>query len=122
MFGMFAGIYHWFPKFTGRVMSEFWGKVHFWLTLIFMNLVFMPMFAQGMAGMLRRMSDGGANYAAATVKDTSYALSNQIIHLNTVVSIAVWLLGGARPYIRANSTYSFAVSAGMSRHSAGLRV
>jgi heme/copper-type cytochrome/quinol oxidase subunit 1 len=33
------------------MMSEFWGKVHFWLSFIFMNLVFQPMFAQGMAGM-----------------------------------------------------------------------
>jgi cytochrome c oxidase subunit 1 len=40
--------------------------VHFWGSLVFMNLVFMPMFVQGMAGMLRRMSDGGANYSAAS--------------------------------------------------------
>ena len=46
---------------TGRLMNEFWGKVHFALSFIFMNLVFMPMFVQGMAGMLRRMYDGGAN-------------------------------------------------------------
>ena len=65
IFALFAGIYYWFPKMTGRFMNEFWGRVHFWGSLIFMNLVFMPMFAQGMAGMLRRMSDGGANYSAA---------------------------------------------------------
>ncbi|MGC3957307.1 MAG: cbb3-type cytochrome c oxidase subunit I [Verrucomicrobiota bacterium] len=63
MFGIFAGIYFWYPKLTGRFMNEFWGKVHFWGSLIFMNVVFMPMFVQGMAGMLRRMSDGGINYA-----------------------------------------------------------
>ena len=66
IFALFAGIYYWFPKMTGRMMNEFWGRVHFWGSLIFMNLVFMPMFAQGMAGMLRRMSDGGANYSAAS--------------------------------------------------------
>ncbi|MGN6644788.1 MAG: cytochrome c oxidase subunit I, partial [Verrucomicrobiota bacterium] len=65
IFALFAGIYFWFPKLTGRMMNEFWGKVHFWLSLVFMNLIFQPMFAQGMAGMLRRMSDGGANYSAA---------------------------------------------------------
>jgi len=37
------------------MMNEFWGRVHFWGSLVFMNLVFQPMFAQGMAGMLRRM-------------------------------------------------------------------
>src|SRR3989449_6799422 len=67
IFAMFAGIYYWFPKITGRMMSEFWGRVHFWGSLIFMNLIFQPMFAQGMAGMLRRMSDGGANYTMAAM-------------------------------------------------------
>ncbi|HEU5071967.1 MAG TPA: cbb3-type cytochrome c oxidase subunit I [Verrucomicrobiae bacterium] len=62
IFALFAGIYFWFPKVTGRSMNEFWGRVHFWGSLIFMNLIFMPMFSQGMGGMLRRMSDGGANY------------------------------------------------------------
>jgi len=64
IFALFAGIYYWFPKMTGRKMNEFWGRVHFWLSFIFMNLVFQPMFAQGMSGMLRRMADGGAMYSA----------------------------------------------------------
>src|SRR5438874_134330 len=63
IFALFAGIYFWFPKITGRMMSEFWGRVHSCGSLIFMNLIFQPMFAQGMAGMLRRMADGGANYS-----------------------------------------------------------
>jgi cytochrome c oxidase subunit 1 len=107
IFALFAGIYFWYPKFTGRTMNEYWGKIHFWLSLIFMNLVFMPMFAQGMAGMLRRMSDGGANYAAATVKDASYALSNTIIFFNTTISAAVWLLGLAQLPFIINFFYSF---------------
>src|SRR3982075_1578745 len=61
IFAMFAGIYYWFPKITGRMMNDMLGKIHFWASLLFMNLVFQPMFAQGMAGMLRRMADGGAN-------------------------------------------------------------
>ena len=48
IFALFAGIYFWFPKMTGRKMNEFWGRVHFWGSFIFMNIVFMPMFAQGM--------------------------------------------------------------------------
>jgi cytochrome c oxidase subunit 1 len=107
IFALFAGIYYWYPKFTGRTMSEYWGKVHFWLSLIFMNLVFMPMFAQGMAGMLRRMSDGGANYAAATVKDASYGLSDTIIFFNSTISVAVWLLGLAQLPFIINFFYSF---------------
>jgi cytochrome c oxidase subunit I len=65
IFAIFAGIYHWYPKVTGRLMSEFWGKVHFWLSLVFMNAVFMPMFIQGMAGLHRRTYDGGVTYAGA---------------------------------------------------------
>jgi cytochrome c oxidase subunit 1 len=67
IFALFAGIYFWYPKITGRLMNEFWGRVHFWGSLVFMNLVFQPMFAQGMAGMLRRMADGGANYSMPEV-------------------------------------------------------
>src|SRR5580700_4289062 len=93
IFGLFAGIYYWYPKMTGRFMSEFWGKVHFTLSFIFMNLVFQPMFAQGMAGMLRRMMDGGANYSAATVPGAIGGLSPQIMHINVLVSTAVWCLG-----------------------------
>src|SRR5436309_133629 len=65
IFALFAGVYHWYPKITGRLMNEFWGKVHFVLSLIFMNLVFQPMFGQGFAGLNRRMYDGGATYAGA---------------------------------------------------------
>src|SRR5205085_499503 len=96
IFAIFAGVYYWFPKASGRMMSEFWGKVHFWCSLLFMNLVFMPMFAQGMAGMLRRMSDGGANYSLAVVNKGGEhllgGLSDHIIYLNRVSSIAVWCL------------------------------
>ena len=78
IFGLFAGIYHWFPKVTGRHMNEFWGKVHFWGSLIFMNLIFLPMFSQGMGGMLRRMSDGGVNYL----------LAPSLLYMNTVILYA----------------------------------
>src|SRR6202035_4026555 len=60
IFGLFAGIYYWYPKMTGRFMSEFWGKVHFIGSILFMNFIFLPMFVQGLAGMNRRMYDGGA--------------------------------------------------------------
>jgi cytochrome c oxidase subunit 1 len=93
IFALFAGVYYWYPKMTGRFMSEFWGKVHFTTSFIFMNAVFQPMFAQGMAGMLRRMYDGGINYSTARVTNAIGGLSDSMIHLNSVVSIAVWCLG-----------------------------
>ncbi len=85
IFALFAGIYYWFPKMTGRRMNEFWGQIHFWGSFIFMNLVFQPMFAQGMAGMLRRMADGGANYSAAKVPDAIGGLSPRIMGLHTYI-------------------------------------
>src|SRR6202171_5704446 len=63
IFALFAGIYFWFPKATGRVMNEFWGKVHFWPSLICMNVIFLPMFLQGMLGMHRRWYEGGQGWA-----------------------------------------------------------
>jgi cytochrome c oxidase subunit 1 len=97
IFALFAGIYHWFPKITGRAMNEFWGKVHFTLSLIFMNLVFQPMFAQGFAGMNRRMYDGGATYAA---KDGIEGLPHSVLAMNVNISHAAWALGLAQlPFI-----------------------
>jgi cytochrome c oxidase subunit I len=85
IFALFAGIYFWFPKLTGRRMSEYWGKVHFWGSFLFMNVVFMPMFVQGLAGMLRRMSDGAINYSSIRVPGTGGTLSPLIIHLNSFI-------------------------------------
>src|SRR5882724_6698329 len=89
IFALFAGVYYWFPKITGRKMNEFWGRVHFWGSFVFMNLVFMPMFAQGIKGMIRRMSDGGVNYSAARVPDAIDTLPGSIMELNT------WILWAA---------------------------
>src|SRR5216117_2874009 len=84
IFALFAGIYHWFPKATGKKMNEVLGAIHFWGSFICINIVFMPMFIQGLAGMNRRMYDGGAQYAY-----------NQglPLKLNLVIGIAAWTLG-----------------------------
>jgi cytochrome c oxidase subunit 1 len=86
IFALFAGIYYWYPKVTGRFMNEFWGRVHFIGSFIFMNVVFQPMFAQGMAGMIRRMADGGVNYAQANnTAEVIGGLSKVYIDLHTVI-------------------------------------
>jgi cytochrome c oxidase subunit I len=94
IFALFAGIYFWFPKITGRMMNEFWGKVHFWLSLIFMNLVFQPMFAQGMAGLHRRMWDGGATYAGAAdpASGLSVGVPQIFIDMNKMITHAALAL------------------------------
>ncbi len=83
IFALFAGIYYWFPKITGRQMNESWGKVHFWGSLLFMNCIFMPMFVQGLAGISRRLADGGASYAHA----------QHVLGLNKMMSMSAWGLG-----------------------------
>ncbi|MCH7528142.1 MAG: cbb3-type cytochrome c oxidase subunit I [Candidatus Marinimicrobia bacterium] len=84
IFALFAGVYHWFPKITGRRMNETLGKIHFWGSFVCMNGIFMPMFAQGMAGVSRRLWDGGISYQFA--QDAGVLWSNEFI------SIAAWVL------------------------------
>src|SRR5476651_212757 len=91
IFALFAGVHYWYPKATGRMMSEFWNKVHFWPTMILMNCVFFPMFLQGMAGMHRRMYDGGATYEI---------LNKNVLHWNVFISESAWLMALAQiPFI-----------------------
>jgi cytochrome c oxidase subunit I len=56
-FGMFAGIYHWFPKMFGRFMNNTMSYIHFWVTMIGSYLIFWPMHYEGLAGMPRRYLD-----------------------------------------------------------------
>jgi len=79
IFALFAGIYHWYPKITGRIMNDFLGKLHFWPSLVGMNLIFAPMFVQGMGGFHRRWYDGGKYF-----EQTSSA-SNWITELTSNV-------------------------------------
>lgn len=89
IFGIFAGIYYWYPKVTGRRMSEFLGKLHFWPSLVFMNMVFMPMFFQGMAGVSRRLFD-----------QSQYLHGEAVQQLTVLSSWGAWLLGLAQiPFI-----------------------
>ena len=57
MFGMFAGVYHWFPKMYGRYLNNSLGYLHFWITIAGAYLIFWPMHYQGLAGMPRRYFD-----------------------------------------------------------------
>jgi cytochrome c oxidase subunit I len=83
IFGLFAGIYYWYPKATGRMMNEFLGKLHFWPSFVFMNVIFMPMFFMGLAGVSRRLYDGGQTYDFA----------KPVMHWNEVSSWGAWMLG-----------------------------
>ena len=60
---IFAGIYYWFPKMTGRMYNERLGKLHFWLTFVSFNLTFFPMHWVGLVGMPRRVADYSDRFA-----------------------------------------------------------
>lgn len=90
IFAIFAGVYHWFPKITGRYMNDTLGKIHFWPSLLLMNWIFLPMFIQGFAGVSRRLYDGGMQYAHA----------QEVFRLNVITSWAAWALAIAQlPFI-----------------------
>lgn len=86
-FGMFAGVYHWFPKMYGRFMNPLLGKIHFWGTLIGAYAVFWPMHYIGMAGVPRRYYRFD-NFDA--FKD--FAEMNQFITIAAIVVFAVQVL------------------------------
>jgi len=90
IFAFFAGLYYWYPKATGRRMNETLGKLHFWPSLVFMNGIFLPMFWIGLAGVSRRLYDGGA----------TYGFGPQVTGMISLSSWSAWLLAlGQIPFI-----------------------
>lgn len=96
IFAIFGGIYHWFPKMTGRKINTFLGHLHFWPTFILMFLIFTPMLLQGLAGVSRRLYDGGAQYAHA----------QGVLHWNVFISMAAWTLGAVQIIFVINILWS----------------
>ena len=95
IFALFAGIYHWFPKATGRQMNSLLGKLHFWPSLIFMNGIFFPMLIQGLAGVQRRLYD-----------PLQYAHAVPTQPLNVFISISTWCLGLTQIFFIVNFFWS----------------
>jgi cytochrome c oxidase subunit I len=86
-YGMFAGIYHWFPKMFGRYMNNTLGYIHFWVTFVGGYLVFWPMHYIGLAGVPRRYLD-----FSIWKSFNQFGTLNQIISIATVCVFAVGLL------------------------------
>ncbi|MBO0352096.1 cytochrome c oxidase subunit I [Phormidium pseudopriestleyi FRX01] len=96
VFGLYGGIYHWFPKMTGRMMNESLGKLHFFLTLIGFNLCFLPMHYLGLQGMPRRVAEYDPKFATVNLICT---VGSYILAVSTIPLIinAVWSwIGGAK--------------------------
>jgi cytochrome c oxidase subunit 1 len=92
LFALFAGAYYWWPKFTGKMLSEGIGQVHFWLMFIGFNLTFQPMMILGLMGMPRRIASYPEDYgwdvwnAMATAGAFTIALSILVFIINVIVS------------------------------------
>jgi cytochrome c oxidase subunit I len=96
VFGLFAGVYYWFPKMTGRMLSEGLGKVQFVLMFIGFNLTFFPMHVLGLSGMPRRIADyastAGWNELNLAASIGGFIIASSMIPF--LVNVAVSLRGG----------------------------
>ncbi|MCH7896115.1 MAG: cbb3-type cytochrome c oxidase subunit I [candidate division NC10 bacterium] len=89
IFGLFAAIYYWFPKMFGRMMNEPLGKIHFWLTFVAFNCVFIPMHILGVGGMMRRIYN-----------PTQYEFLASLQPINVFITISAIVLGLAQiPFV-----------------------
>jgi cytochrome c oxidase subunit 1 len=102
LFAIFAGIYHWFPKVTGRRLHHGLGVVHFWGSLATITAIFLPMFTLGLRGVNRRLYDAGLQYTHAQgtlgiqAHMTWAALALGVLQLPFIVNVIVSLRRGAR--------------------------
>ena len=95
IFGIFAGLHYWFPKMFGRFMSEFWGKVHFWLTFVTYNWTFFAMHIIGTRGMPRRI----ANYL-------DYQTYSGLQPMNIAITMGAFTLAAVQVIFFANFFWS----------------
>jgi cytochrome c oxidase subunit 1 len=91
MFGIFAGIHHWYPKMFGKMMSERLGVAHFWISFIAFNCTFFPMHILGLHGMPRRV----AEY-------THYSSFAEFRGINVFITYSAFVLGAAQVLLAIN--------------------
>jgi cytochrome c oxidase subunit 1 len=84
LFTIFAGVYYWFPKMTGRNFDERLGKIHFWTTFVGFNVTFGPMHLIGLQGMPRRVADYSTQFATWNL---IISLASFVIGLSTLVFV-----------------------------------
>ncbi|MEX2559557.1 MAG: cbb3-type cytochrome c oxidase subunit I [Pirellulales bacterium] len=94
-FGVFGAIYFWFPKMFGRMMNEFWGKVHFFFSFIFFNGTFYTMHILGAGGFPRRLAD-----------PYHYETFRHMLGMNQFISLCAFGMGAAQIIFAANFIYS----------------
>ena len=101
---VFAGVYYWFPKITGRMLDERWGKVNFWLTFIGFNLTFMIQHVLGMLGMPRRvftyppLPGWEAMNMISTIGAFMLAIAVLVLIFNIAISLRSGKIAGNNPW------------------------
>ncbi len=104
IFGVFAGLYYWFPKMTGRLLSERWGRWHFWLTFVGFHLTFFVQHLLGLMGMPRRvftypdLPGWGVLNLISTVGAVVMGVSVLVLAWNLLVSVRRGAPAGDNPW------------------------
>ena len=96
LFAIFAAVTYWYPKMFGRLMNPRVGRVHFWLTFVFYNLVFFPMHQLGLQGHMRRLYD-----------PNQYEFLRHLQPLNTFITISAFCLFASQLLFAANFIISW---------------
>jgi cytochrome c oxidase subunit 1 len=95
IFGMFAGVYFWFPKMFGRMMNNALGKIHFWITFIGVYCIFMPMHFTGMVGEPRRYPDF-----------QTFSFMEPLQAVQVFITIATFITAGGQIFFLVNIVWS----------------
>jgi cytochrome c oxidase subunit I len=100
LFALLGGTYYWLPKWTGHMYSEKLGQWHFWLSMIFFNVTFFPMFFLGLAGMPRRIPDYPLQFTALNSLASIGAFAFGISQLLLLYIVVKCMRGGPRASAR----------------------
>ncbi|MGI9310405.1 MAG: cytochrome c oxidase subunit I [bacterium] len=96
IFGIVAGVYYWLPKWTGNYYNETLGKWHFWLSTVFVNVLFFPMHFVGLAGMPRRIPDYAVQFADFNAISTVGAFGFGFAQILLLVLVVQCIRGGEK--------------------------
>jgi cytochrome c oxidase subunit 1 len=99
--GSMAAIYYWLPKWTGHMLDEKLGRIHFWLVMLGVNLTFIPQFLAGLSGMPRRIPDYPVMFAEWNMLSSIGAFILGLTHLLFIYIVIKCIRGGEKAQDKA---------------------
>jgi cytochrome c oxidase subunit 1 len=121
VFALMAGTYYWLPKWSGHMYSEFWGKMHFWITFVGANVLFFPQHFLGLAGMPRRYVDYPDAYAfwnhVSSIGSYMTAVGTLCFFIGVFVALARKVPAGNNPWGAGATTLEWTLSSPPPFHS-----